>query len=126
MENITITFMSPEDFGFDMTRYKEPHVATFAGGFGWAVEVDKKDESITAPALMCHIFRNTSEGLEHRTRFWMGYRMSSGKPELTLPPGVSVPVEAIQGLARHNVKEFTRFRDFLPRIYAEFGGRMEV
>jgi hypothetical protein len=54
------------------------------------------------------------------------YRISCGKPELTLPPGVSVPEAAIQGLARHNVKEFTRFRDFLPRIYAEFGGRMEV
>jgi hypothetical protein len=126
MENITITFLSPQEYGFDMTRFKEPYVATFAGGFGWAVEVNKKDESITAPALMCHIFRNTPEGLEHRTRFWMGYRMSCGKPELTLPPGVFVPLEAIQGLARHNVKEFTRFRDFLPRIYAEFGERMEV
>jgi hypothetical protein len=56
----------------------------------------------------------------------MGYRMSQGKPESTLPPGVSVPVEAIQGLARHNVKEFTRFGTFLPRIHAEFGGRFEV
>jgi hypothetical protein len=111
---------------FDMSRYKEPYVATFAGGHGWAVTVDKNDESITAPALMCHILRNTEQGLEHRTRFWMGYRISCGKPELTLPPGVFVPQEAIGGLARHNVKEFTRFRDFLPRIYAEFGGRMEV
>jgi hypothetical protein len=126
MENITITFLSPADFGFDMARFKAPHVATFTGGFGWAVEVHKCDASITAPALMCHVFRSTPEGLEHRTRFWMGYRISCGKPELTLPPGVSVPQAAIQGLARHNVKEFTRFRDFLPRIYAEFGERMEV
>jgi hypothetical protein len=126
MDNITITFLSPQDFGFDMTRFKEPYAATFAGGYGWAVAVDKTDESITAPALMCHIFRNTPEGLEHRTRFWMGYRMSCGSPELTLPPGVCVPQEAVQGLARHNVKEFTRFRDFLPRIYAQFGERMEV
>lgn len=126
MENITISFYAPQDFGFDMERFKEPYVATFAGGAGWAVSVDKNDESITAPALMCHIFRDTPQGLEHRTRFWMGYRMSCGKPELTLPPGVSVPQEAIQGLARHNVKEFTRFRDFLPRVYAEFGERMEV
>jgi hypothetical protein len=126
MENITITFMSPQDFGFDMARFKQPYVATFAGGYGWAVAVDKTDASITAPALMCHIFRDTEEGLEHRTRFWMGYRFSCGKPELTLPPGVSVPEAAVQGLARHNVKEFTRFRDLLPRIYKEFGGRMLV
>ena len=126
MENITISFLSPKDFGFDMERFKQPNVATFAGGGGWAVEVDKSDESITAPAIMCHIFRDTPEGLEHRTRFWMGYRFSGGKPECTLPPGIQVPVEAVQGLARHNVKEFGRFKSFLPRIYAEFGGKMEA
>lgn len=126
MENICIHFLSPQDFGFDMSRFKEPNIATFAGGYGWAVATDKKDEDITAPALMCHTFRNTPDGLEHRTRFWMGYRLSYGKPELCLPPGVSVPVKAVQGLARHNVKEFTRFKYFLPRIYKEFGGRMIV
>jgi hypothetical protein len=126
MENIDINFLSPKEFGFDMNRWKKPFVSTFAGGFGWAVTVDKTDASITAPALMCHIFRETSEGLEHRTRFWLGYRLSGGKPELSLPPGIAVPPPAIQGLARHNVKEFTRFKTFLPRIYKEFGGRMEV
>lgn len=124
MDNIDITFLSPQDFGFDMTRWKQPFVATFAGGWGWACPVNKTDASITAPALMCHIFRDTPEGLEHRTRFWMGYRMSGGKPELSLPPGVVVPVEGVRGLARHNVKEFTRFKHFLPRIYKEFGGAM--
>lgn len=126
MDNVTISFKSPQDFGFDMSRWKRPNVATFAGGQGWAVSVDKTDESITAPAMMCHIFRETEAGLEHRTRFWMGYRLSNGRPELTLPPGVAVPPVAVQGLARHNVCEFTRFKTFLPRIYKEFGGRMVV
>jgi hypothetical protein len=70
---------------------------------------------------MCHIFRNTPRGLEHRTRFWMGYRFSDGKPELTLPPGVSVPARVIRGLLLHNIREFTRFRTLLPRIYAQYG-----
>ena len=126
MENIDIHFISPREFGFDMSRWREPFVSTFAGGFGWAVAVKRTDASITAPALMCHIFRPHPQGLEHRTRFWMGYRMSGGKPELTLPPGVQVPTAAIQGLARHNVCEFTRFGKFLPRIHAEFGDRMAV
>jgi hypothetical protein len=126
MENIDISFMSPKDFGFDMSRFKEPFASTFAGGSGWACAVNKTDESITAPALMCHIFRPVPGGLEHRTRFWMGYRMSNGKPELSLPPGISVPSPAIQGLARHNVKEFKNFGVFLPKIYRELGGRMEV
>jgi hypothetical protein len=73
---------------------------------------------------MCHIFRQTAGGLEHRTRFWMGYRMSNGKPELSLPPGVAVPSFAIQGLARHNVHEFGNLAVLLPEVYKEFGGRM--
>ena len=122
MENIDITFLSPGDFGFDMTRWKEPYVATFVGGFGCSSPAHKTEHPIKAPSLMCHIFRQTAGGLEHRTRFWMGYRMSNGKPELSLPPGVAVPSFAIQGLARHNVHEFSNLAVLLPEIYKEFGG----
>jgi len=124
MENIEITFLSPRDFGFDMTRWKEPNVSTFVGGFGWSMPAEKTDRAIKAPSLMCHIFRQARGGLEHRTRFWMGYRMSGGKPALSLPPGVSVPAIAVQGLARHNVCEFSNLGILLPEIYKEFGGRM--
>ena len=123
MENIDITFLSPKDFGFDMARWVEPYVSTFVGGFGWASPAGKKDHFIKAPSLMCHIFRRIPGGLEHRTRFWMGYRLSQGKPELVLPPGVSVPAIAIQGLARHNVCEFANLSVLLPEIYAEFGSQ---
>jgi phloretin hydrolase len=124
MENIEITFQSPRDFGFDMTRWKEPLVATFIGGFGWSSPANKTDHAIKAPSLMCHIFRQIPGGLEQRTRFWMGYRMFQGKPELILPPGASVPPFVVQGLARHNVREFSNLGVLLPEIYAEFGGRM--
>jgi hypothetical protein len=124
MENIDITFLSPKDFGFDMTRWKEPYVSTFVGGFGWSSPADKMDRAIKAPSLMCHIFRQTPGGLDHRTRFWMGYRMFQGKPELSLPPEVAVPAMVVQGLARHNVCEFSNLGILLPEIYKEFGGRM--
>jgi len=121
MENVDIGFMSPEDMGFDMERFAEV-AAAFAGGCGWAVAVDKSDQSVTAPAIMCHMFYEEPGGLRHRTRFWQGYRFNEkGDPELCLPRGVSVPVEAVQGLARHNVKEFSRFGDLLPRVFGELG-----
>jgi len=123
MENIDITFLSPLAFGFDMTRWKEPYVSTFVGGFGWSCPAGEADPAIKAPSLMCHIFRQVPGGLQHRTRFWMGYRMSRGKPELSLPPGLAVPAMAVQGLARHNVREFANLGILLPEIYAEFGGR---
>jgi hypothetical protein len=126
MERIDITFLSPADFGFDMTRWKEPYVSTFAGGFGWSSPVENTGHAVKAPSLMCHIFRRTPDGLEQRTRFWMGYRMSGGKPELVLPPGIAVPAKAVQGLARHNVAEFSNLAVLLPEIYREFGGRKIV
>lgn len=122
IEDIDITFLSPRDFGFDMTRWKEPYVSTFVGGFGWSRPATETDRPIKVPSIMCHIFRRIPDGLEHRTRFWMGYRFSRGKPELALPPGVSVPAIAVQGLARHNVREFSNLSVLLPEIYAEFGG----
>ena len=96
-DNIDITFLSPKDFGFDMARFKQPFVSTFAGGFGWACPVEKKEDSLTVPALMCHIFRDIPGGIEHRTRFWMGYRMSNGKPELTLPRASRCPSRPSRG-----------------------------
>lgn len=124
MESIDITFLSPEDFGFDMKRWKEPYVTTFVGGFGWSKPAVKTNPPIKAPSLMCHIFRKYPGGLEHRTRFWMGYCLSDGRPELYLPPGISVPTMAVRGLAQHNVHEFSNLAVLLPGIYKEFGGRI--
>ncbi len=124
MENVDISFRSPANMGFDMERFNKV-IAAFAGGEGLSLPVDDGDSSIAAPAIMCHVFYNVPGGLVHRTRFWMGYGFAEdGKPVLRLPPGVSVPAAAIQGLARHNVKEFARFGDLLPRIYKEFGHSM--
>jgi phloretin hydrolase len=108
---------------FELHEPAGPYVTTFVGGFGWSGPVVNASRA-KAPSLMCHIFRQIPGGLEHRTRFWMGYRMSQGKPELALPPGISVPKIAVQGLARHNVCEFSNLSILLPEIYGELGERM--
>jgi hypothetical protein len=54
----------------------------------------------------------------------MGYTLIAKKPVMMLPYGVKVPVQAIQGLAEHNVREYTNLRNVLPEIYAELGGRI--
>ncbi|WP_321446494.1 DAPG hydrolase family protein [uncultured Cohaesibacter sp.] len=121
MENIAIHFLSPQDFGFDMERFREPNIATFAGGFGLSRPVGAAKDAIPAPAIMCHTFRQTDLGLEHRTRFWMGYVIRGGKPHLMLPPNIAVPAPAVKGLAQHCVGEFTRLGEMLPRIYEDLG-----
>jgi hypothetical protein len=41
-----------------------------------------------------------------------------------LPYGVKVPEQAIQGLAEHNVREYSNLRKLLPGLYTELGGRI--
>jgi hypothetical protein len=118
-ENVDIHFLEPEELGFDMSRFKEPYISTFVGGYGNSGPVTPTPGSIIAPAIMCHAYRQIPGGLEQRTRFWMGYRIYNGKPDLALPPGIQVPEVAVKGLAVHNVNEFANFAVMLPQIYAE-------
>lgn len=123
MATVDITFLPPEAIGFDMSRWKKPNVSTFAGGYGW-VRAIGDDSGPPSPAIMCHFFRETPEGLEQRSIFWLGYHLSDGKPELVVPPGIKIPEAATQGLAKHNVAEYTRLRSLLPRLYTELDGKL--
>jgi len=52
----------------------------------------------------------------------MGYTLIDGRPVFMLPYGIKVPEVAIQGLAEHNVREYTNLRNLLPGIYANWEG----
>lgn len=121
-ELIDIHFYSPEDMGFDVSRVKQPYVSTVIGGYGDETVLHDPD----APrgcAFMVHFVRDVLGGVEWRTRFWMGYRLQNKKADFVLPPGAAVPVEAVQGLAVHNVHEYSNFKVMLPEVFKEFGGR---
>lgn len=121
-ELIAIHFKSPEDMGFDMSRFKQPYVSALVAGYGdQLVLLDKN-----APrgcAFMCHIVRDVPGGVEWRTRFWMGYRLQNKKADFCVPPGEKVPAEAIKGLAIHNVYEYANYKVLLPEIYKEYAGK---
>ena len=120
-EHIDIHFLTPEQMGFDMSRWQSPNVGTFVGGFGWSLNEHQPPEIPAAPAIMVHFIREIDGGVEWRTRFWMGYTMMNGRPVPLLPPGVRVPELAV-GLANHNIYEYARLKSLLPLVYAEFGG----
>ena len=55
----------------------------------------------------------------------MGWALDHWKqPKKLLPPLVDIPVEVPQGLLIHNIEEFGNFASFLPKLYAESGGKM--
>ena len=118
-DDITIHFLTPEDAGFDMSRFKPPYIATLIAANGLIRPRNAPAEIPPALAFMCHTVREIPGGVELRTRFWMGYQMIERKPRLMLPPGIRIPEFVPKGLAIHNAHEYTNLAALLPKIYEE-------
>ena len=123
-EKIAINFMTPEDCGFDMSRFKSPNVGTIvaANGVSQMINPPPGVPNHEAPAFMIHFIREIPGGIEYRTRFWMGCHILDKKPCFLLPPGMRIPDFVPRGLAIHNVYEYANLASFLPQIYRERKG----
>ena len=126
-QDIDITFLSPRDFGFDMTRWKEPYVSTFVGGFGWSSRLLKR----TGPSSpVHHVSYLSGEFRRPRTSYalLMGYRF----PEANLSwpcPGSLSPGNRGSGAGAAQCAEFSNLSVLLPEIYGRirrFGDRMNL
>lgn len=121
--DITISFMTPEQLGFDMARFRAPNVGTVVGGQIWQKLAGAPADVPSKPLVMVHFVREIPGGVEYRTRFWMGYAFVDGRPRCMLPHGVRAPAEAPKGALRHNIEEYSNLRVLLPKLYKEYGGR---
>ena len=123
-DDLWITFMTPEDFGFDMSRWKAPNVATLVAANVRIKASGAPDDAPLLPVAMCHFIRELphGEGIEFRTRFWMGWQIVDKKPQFSLPPGVKIPEAVPSGLFEHCILEYSNLRVLLPEIYAEMKG----
>ncbi len=119
VQDILISFLPPEQMGFDMSRFRAPHVACVFGGNG--VGELRNGPPLKSAAIMLHFCREIEGGVEFRTRFWLGYRINKGTGRCVLPPFARVPVEAPMHLAYHNVMEYSNLASILPELYAQFG-----
>jgi len=70
-------------------------------------------------AIMVHFVREKADGIELRSRFWIGYGLIEGQIAKLLPDGVSVPPEVPRALFAHNLKEFGHLSAILPELYRE-------
>lgn len=121
---VDISFLTPEDFGFDMERFKPPYAEALAAANVMARGVDDPKDGPGLPVAFVHLVRKTDEGIEVRNRFWVGYQIVDKKPVLMLPTDVRIPEEAVQGLFLHDVQEFANLAAILPQLYAEMEGKV--
>jgi hypothetical protein len=122
---VDISFLTPEDFGFDMTRFKPPYAEALAAANVTARGIDDPADGAGLPLAFVHVARKTEDGIELRNRFWIGYQIVDREPVLMLPPDVRIPEEACHGLFLHDVQEGANLGSILPQLYREMEGRVE-
>ena len=117
-ESMCLRMISPQEGGVDPALCpREPEQAFACLALG--MNLDKKVNTI-----LFHCIRALPEGgSELRSRFWMGYGMENGKFKLKLPAGVRLPRMLMRKTWEHNILEYSRLRDLLPRLYREFGDK---
>lgn len=117
-DRLLIDFANPADLGFDGGKIGTDLCATLFTANGRNPEGSKNQVA----AVMTHFVRSVEDGVELRSRFWIGYQITGGQPVKVVPDGVSVPEIVVKGLFAHNLKEFTHLASLLPKIYAEEKG----
>lgn len=122
---VAIRFVDPAEFGFDTSRFAD------AGVVGHACArvslLDRPLEVVT----MVHLARKTSDGIEQRSRYWIGHDVKLrvfGRAISVDRIGAALRMKRRMAGARvayeqllHDQIEFTHLSSFLPELWAEFG-----
>lgn len=111
IDHLSIRFVSPEDFGFDISKFGENGIeAVICGVVGYIIAGVTVEHT-----YMSHVFRKNGDGLELRSRFWLGKAINSeGLRNLALKE------DTAKNLGTHCAREFSHLSEFLPEIYEEF------
>ena len=107
-DKIIIHFDDPADLGFDKEKIFTDKCSFF---------VCAHAELGPLNVIMMHMARDTADGCELRSRFWMGYT-KEGKVKLPffLKPIVKKKMVALLG---HNFTEYANLAAILPEVYAQ-------
>lgn len=121
-EKIIIDFMSPEEFGFDKSNLDEDRDLVICARVG---SFDKK----VWHTRMCHAVRKVEQGIEMRSRFWMGMdvkRMDGFGQKIinsilnnSFVKKNLMPKNIGKFMFHHCTQEYNNMGGFLPEIYAE-------
>lgn len=124
---LSITFTSPREFGFDVSRFKAACVATVICAH--VGSVTKKVEH----TRMCHFVRETGEGVEMRSRFWIGgaitLNMLSKNSVMNriintrYVRKMLIPKDTPRQMVLHYAQEYNNLARILPDLFNIYGMR---
>jgi 2,4-diacetylphloroglucinol hydrolase len=122
---IEITFLDPAKLGFDTSRFKESKIVASACGI--VTLQNQKVEFCT----MVHLARETENGLELRSRYYIGHNMHfhlfgmrlgiNKKLSNFILKKQGISIQTAYEQVMHDQIEFTHLASILPDLYKEFG-----
>jgi len=112
IQTLAIHFVPPEKFGFDPSQFKRHGIeAVLCAEVGLMIAgADIKH------SYMVHVWRKTSDGLELRSRFWLGKML----PYQWMRQWI-FSAKTLKDMLFHCALEYNHLAGFLPDIYREFG-----
>lgn len=119
-DRIRIEFLDPVEFGFPVGSVPSEGCATIVCGFAG------DDRRRVRHTKMCHFAREAGDGLELRSRFWIGERIefyaAAGRAvnpllNTALVRSKAVPAGAPEALARHCAQEYSNLAAILPELW---------
>lgn len=126
IQRLSITFRPPSELGFDEGAFAEAAVGTAV-----CARVGFSDRPADTGHLV-HLIRETSDGCEMRSRFWLGDAhirlLPEGNPidRLLAMPALRrklLPTRIGHDLLVHCAEEMNHLASFLPELYAQEAGR---
>jgi len=122
---IAIRFVDPAEFGLDTSRFAEAGIVGHA-----CARVSLRDAPLDV-VTMIHLARKTPDGIEQRSRYWIGHnvklrllgarlsvdRLGTALGTKRRMAGERVAYEQLL----HDQIEFTHLASFLPDLWKEFG-----
>jgi hypothetical protein len=114
IQTLAIKFVPPEEFGFDPSQFKDQGIEAVR-----CVEVGLMVAGVNIEhSYMCHVWRKTANGLELRSRFWLGKKL-----QCKLLRQQIFTEHTLRDMLKHCALEYNHLAGFLPEIYYEFGPR---
>lgn len=113
-DDLFASFKRPIYMGFEEDKIGTSMCGTIVTANAGLLKAQKASAEV-----MCHFVRETEDGIELRSRFWLGWHIIDGKPVKLLPDGEKTPLEKARSLLAHNMVEFQNLSVLLPKIYPE-------
>lgn len=124
-EKLSIHFIPPADFGFDISQFGEANIVTAVCGL-----VGSVDKHLKQQASMCHVVRRFSGGFEMRSRFWIGRNIRlrpfwgstiiESLLNTKLARMIILPPRMGLSIALHCAQEYNNLSEILPELYSAY------